>query len=510
MTKTEEKITKEAPSSFSVMPAFLVLFAFSLLIGIYFYYNKVILTLKKENKNLSEIVNQYKELNDQMSETYNKKQDLIKFHGEALNKISEMGVNVGVNLPEKTVSTDFKEENDKEINLLKERINALNENIKNFKTDSFPKILNKAKVDFKNELKIIQEKANIAYLKKIKRIIKEEESKDFAYYHHYNETERAHLSHYVDRAYSSTLTDKVISIISSISQKFKVTFDSFKNNEARYEKTIESNQSKLNEVSAKINTIQENTNKELLSLLEKDNKKEKETKVSFINTLSNIKSSKEKIDLLLKNYLSDRFEHKEYYNKLYDIFGKNFNSKLIFNSKKYDNYEDILGAFKSNIFNKKNLLFFVQAEDDSVFGSFLSKLEDVSSLKTEVFHTFTDSDSFLYFFKSKENKYMTHKAFGYAKNNIGYEMKDNNWRIAFGSIYGNEGLSFAFQKNTNNPSEERAIADEFKIINVSGGVDSIQYDDLKSGIFSQSSIVNNNIVNYRYMKILEIEFIENN
>ena len=100
-------------------------------------------------------------------------------------------------------------------------------------------------------------------------------------------------------------------------------------------------------------------------------------------------------------------------------------------------------------------MFFVQAEDDSVFGAFISELKEMTSFTPDMFHTFTDSDSFLYYFKSKQNKYMTHKALKFAKNNIGYELKDHYWKICFGSIYGDEGLSFAFQKSINKNSDAR-------------------------------------------------------
>ncbi len=485
-TQMDDKIKTKSGST-SLISSFIILFSFSLLVGVFFFFNKAIERLREDNKLLQENISLLNTKLSTMKQIHKK---------EASNqKAEDVNVNIG---------EDFTEKNSKDIMEYIKRIDLLKGDMSAFTDSSYSKILSKTKNDFKNAIKSKQDKVNKEYLNKAIDDIKGE----IKYYRRYNETERNTLNGHRANSFSLSLVLDVMKRINEIPNITTKILSPIKKSLSLYEKDLllqednADNQLKAVENAEK----QRKSNSNYLQI--QDKTKNSSVFTSLTSIISIINTEKEKISRNLKAYLNTRFEYKEYYNKLYDIFNKNFNSKMIFNSNRLNSYEDIVSQL-SNLKSKKNLLFFIQTSDDNVIGAFFSQgFPDINTLSFNI-TSINDPNSFIFFFSNKANTYESYKALSFTNKHIELSKGENSIIISFGSTLLSNGLNIRFTESTK--EEDKAASKELSLeirsVKVECGSPTTVYEEQKPGKFHNYARRSED-QKIKSLKILELSFID--
>lgn len=484
-TQVDDKV-KSTNGSSSLISSFVILFAFSLLVGVFFFFNKTIEKLREDNNLLQNSISLLNSKFSSMKEA--QKKEKSSSATEEINPSQE---------------EDFTQINQDDLTEFMKRIDFLKQEMSLFKDSSYSKIISKSKNDFSNSVKAKQTKVNNEFLNKELDDIKGE----VKYYRRYNETERAKLNELSEKPYSTSLVTDVMKRITEIQNIKDKILSPLKKNLPKFEKEL-----LLNEDNA-INQLKAVENAE----------KQRKSNVTYLHTQDKIKNTqiynkltaiitdiligKERINKNLKSFLSTRFEYKEYYNKLYDVFNKNFNSKLIFNSNRLSSYDEIISHL-SELKSRKNLLFFIQTKDNNVIGAYLSaEFPDISKLTYDI-TSINDPKSFIFFFSNKSNTYEIYKALSFSNRHIEFVKGEKSINLSFGSFYLFNGLMIRFT-DTIKEEDVPAMKDlplEERSIKVECGNPTTFYEEQKTGKFHNYSRTAED-QKIKSLKILELSFI---
>lgn len=488
---SSKELSKSALGSGKV--SFVVGIGITLLVFVYVYFDKVVSLLENENTKLTEQLEKYKVKYD----------DLVAANRNKNQQSAEEQM-------ENSLYKNHEKENTEEVKQLSQRLKELRQELQNQEksalNEEFQSSTLKGYIEkLHKKINKTQELANAEYLNELKKVRKEKKAElkmsDFKYYYHYNETIRSRINTYINTpdcsfpdvykgfddvtkkslAYMDfDFNDKENSILDETSKGILET----KNN---WENYIKSKESEISEV----RRIAIAPSKE---------------KLRFIELLKEIKLAKSKIKSHLKNVLGYSFEFKDYYNLIYEAFGKrNFNFKQIFNSNKLDSLDVIVDELKRNVFNQRNLLFYVQTQDDRLLGGFSSiKFPEISSMEDNTEMFLADPNSFLFDFKAKDNNFHeVFKAFQFFKVHFYVKYLDSKQFVfGFGNNKNDEGLSFRFKYSLDTDLEPLIMA--------SWGKRPIGFDIPKNNTKLQFNLdtfgsANNRI---KVFKIYQINFLE--
>lgn len=396
------------------------------------------------------------------------------------------------------IKHNFKEENDQLLLNFQSRIEALEKKLEAFKTESIPLILKKANKDFAGEIAKKQVIANDKYLAKAKKEFTEKNKLNFDYYYSYNQTEIGEMMSYVNKTISSNMVDniaenitvandeiaKVLPVVGSELQKVTKQIESFKQ---KIEKLTDSKQ-KL------VKTVQERSDQ----LLKHDkNLSKKDQLVEFVKELRRVKDEiKGKISV----HLSLNFEYRKYYEALSKHFGKNFNSKLLYSSNRYSDYNTTIDVISSNVLGKRNLLIMLHTNEDKIVGGFSSIRYPQSreEIGEEKFHNYDDPDAFIYEFYAKGNLFDIHDGVKYARFHVSFYATAKTFSIGLGPIRSEEGLKLMFF----------TADDKDSFFKGSWGKPSRAYKIIEGEFDSINKIQKDHAL--KSVKIFELEFLESN
>lgn len=400
---------------------------------------------------------------------------------------------------------DYKNENDKEIQEVKNHINELTDKMQKISNEienNAKSISEKQRDKLKKELTSKQEQANKNYLEDIKKKKNEHltaKKNAFKYYYNYTKEERDRIKTLVNHVqFNITQSVDQIEDLRQTLKKHK-SFDNY-----------ESFQPAIKEISNKVNKFKQEFEQ---IKIEHSSQIEELSKTKFLSdecidlaahVLHKMKTSKNDINNHLGMILGHSFEFKDYYNKLYETFGfKNFNFKLLFNSKRFDEYEESKEYFVNNVVNKSNLLIFAQNDEDKLIGGYISvPFPNINTTKADQYELLEDPNSFIFTFKAKDNSYEILKALPYAKNH--FFLENHNSTIIFG--FGNYRHPSGFHLKINNLTE-RDKEQGYEIFSYNMDKVSIDFEDpyLKDSMFNTTKKISNKV---KLIKIYQISFLE--
>lgn len=519
-----------------IYPLLVILSSVYSIFYIYSLNKEKIQKLKEENKSISTTLYNLSRKNSLVNNQYEHQSHLLDKYNllnEQLKKltaqIEKEEKQVDAEKPDlKKESKDFSIENDNLIKNFEERIEKIKKSIIIFKTEGIQKIIEKVrsmKKEYQMEINNKQNEINKKFknenadlINDNKQKVKKEKEKEKVYLHYTPEQISFINFEFLNKQIGFSIINQVNSEISKLPSKLKALFSSLSNEEERINKEINllekeefQSKSKFDEEINLILTRQSDIQKQIDSEYFSDSN---EIHLQLKELISRIRLLKEKINTNLKDYLSDRFEYKEYYNRLYEIFNKNFNYKVLFNSNSQRLYNNVLQSFKSLI-GRKNLIFFIHSDDDSIIGGFISKeFPDITLNDNILYKEIYDIDSFIFKFNSKNNKYEVYKGLSFNNKHITYKSHESYMKIAFGSLINSAGLELTIQKqsednenmNIDEMNENKGIEDV--IFKYSTGRINFQYEKQEYGEFSNHSNmpIDKNI---KSMKIFELTFIDN-
>lgn len=402
-------------------------------------------------------------------------------------------------------SNDFKLENDKEIQDVNNHINELIDKVQKISNEieSNAKVISeKQKEKLKKEIITKQETANKNYLEDIKKKKNDHltsKKNAFKYYYNYTKEERDRIKTLVAHVqFNITESENFINEIKETLKKHK-GFDNYETfNPALNEIT-----NKVNKFKKEIEAIK-NEYQPSIDELSKTKFLSDECIDLAAHVLHKMKTSKNDINNHLGIILGHSFEFKDYYNKLYETFGfKNFNFKLLFNSKRFDEFDESKDFILNNIVNKSNLLIFAQNDEDKIVGGFISiPFPNLNTSIADEYFMLEDHNSFIFSFKAKDNSYEILKSLPYSKNHFMVEHHGSTLMIGFGNYRHPSG----FHIKLNNLTErDKELGYDVFTYNMEKYSIDFESPYLKDSIFNSTKKISNKL---KLVKIYQITFLE--
>ncbi len=510
-------------SSNIIFPSLSILLSFSVLPVVYYLFNKKLTKLKEDNHALSILVNKLQVTNESINVRYNNElnmrdakkdiEDKIKGLSDAAAKeLSGLVSALGINTDRKEEEKDNSAENDEEISVLLERIGNMKEKLNIIKNESVAKINKKAKADFHNHVNLLQVKANKDYLTKTEN--DNMKNSKIKHYRRYNHTEILTLERqYNDKMnYPHDIFSSVFNRIYSLPEKFIFLFEQIAKKETALYSQIEKSEKEISDQNKKIIESEQIMLNQMKTLQTKDAITNQISYKELTNIIGMIRNQKAQIKTTLKDFLGMRFDFNKYYDVLFNHFGKNFKSRLIYTFGKHNDFNEAFTAFKESTANKECLLFIFNTESNHILGGYISKaFKDFEKFENYEENSFSDFDSFLFHFNTKDKKFTILNALDYSKDHIHFMKNDYGIRFAIGDIKKEEGLSISLQ-NANDSLSSASMAElspEEKYLSVIAGKKSNKYRSEPSySLFNNYSDVSIK-QKIKSFKILQLSFIDN-
>jgi len=519
---SDQPISKNKSNNI-IFPSILILLSFSILPVLYYLFNKKLTKLKEDNQALVVLIDKLQVTNESINIRYNNElkmrdakkdiEDKIKgLADSAAKELSGLASALGINTDSKEEEKDSSVQNDEEISVLLERIEKMKNKLNIITKESMVKINNKAKTDFQNYINLVQEKANKDYLIKIEN--DNMKNTKIKHYRRYNSTEIIILNRQYNEKmnYPHDIFSSVLNRIASLPEKFIYLFDQLAKKETTIYSQIERSEKEIIEQNNKLIESEKGVINQMNTLHTKDSITNQISLKKLTNILELIRNQKTQIKTTIKDFLGKRFDFSKYYDVLFNHFGKNFKSRLIYTFAKHNDFPDILTTFKESTVNKENLLFIFNTDNNNVIGGYVSKsFQDFEKLEKYKEFSLSDVDSFLFHFSTKDKRFTILNALDYGIDHIEFMKTDYGIRFALGDIKNEEGLIINLQQITDSvtSSSMDELSLEEKFMNVMTGKKSRKYkSDSSYSLLNTYSNVSLK-TKIKSFKIYQLSFIEN-
>lgn len=420
-------------SGFDIGKIFLLIFFSIVFLGaIHMYFEKLAQNIKDENYAYQEKLKKYKSKYD----------ELVNFN---IKQNSENEANQ---------VHDYTKENDDAISTLKSKVKELRQQVNSLesKYDAVVNEIISGHIEnLKKEIQTRQEEANNNYLKELKALKKQEKAKlenvQFKYYYKYNSTERELFNHYL-KPYNGN-NPSIWSIFYELQQNTTTQYTNFDKSEQQ-NKVLDNAEISLKKAISQWDSFTTQKSVEVEKLKEEiASNTPIDKKSTAVDLLKGLREIKTKAKSHLLEILSNSFDFKDYYNHLYKAFGeKNFNFRLLFNSNKFDTFEDLKNDLVK-IAGQEHLLFYAQTNDDRLVGGYLNAPFPKFEVSLEEIFI-DDSSSFIFEFKAKDNYAQVFPAIKFARVHFSCRyMNKSTLYFGFGNIKNDEGLTFNFKEPDN-------------------------------------------------------------
>lgn len=417
--------------------SFIVGIAITFLIFFTVYFDRLIERFVFENEKLATKLEIYKVKYDNLV-NYNK----------------EHGHKVALEEEKNSEFKDYTNENNKLIDSLKAKLKELNLQVSQVEKESTnvkTELIKNQLAELTTEITKRQGEADTKYISEIKRLKKEHNNKlkdsDFKYYYNYNETQRSKLEKQLNHRYCED--NRLYELYDEVQRNITTSYNSDNQKYVKNFKQLETIEKDINVSKQEINKITNNDKEisELRKLIkEKTSNSKRKTAVDTLRTILAIKKT---YNSQLKQILSDKFEFNKYYNYLYKAFNnKNFNYRLVFDSKKHDNLDEVFNSLKDS-FEENSLLFLAETVEKRTVGGYLSA--NFPAIENKMMNKeIIDGNSFIFDFMELNNGY--NEVFhAYDFYNVHFHVRSSgdtrSYDFGFGNVQNDEGLNFILSKD---------------------------------------------------------------